>query len=241
MSIDLNFRPTSYADFDDPVALALNGIKGQRRREMVRDMLTTEGEQRETFDALLGPIEDGILEEDAPEGFVQNLNQSFGPSWLGGEYLPNLGRGEAEIARIVIQSVLLDVYSVRARFTGSIYHYRFVDEDGGRYRIRPRTSKRPLTLRKLVHLIDTVRWGEDDDPVVEESQLEKDEDDIDYDQYPWVEGWWWQQWHYEEPLEECTDFARVESEQYPDLANYYEERAAVWREAREDGGTRDGR
>ena len=42
MSIDLNFRPTSYADFDDPVSLALNGIKGQMRREMVRDMLTAE-------------------------------------------------------------------------------------------------------------------------------------------------------------------------------------------------------
>jgi hypothetical protein len=43
MSIDLNFRPTSYADFDVPVFLAQNGIKGQMLREMVRDMLEAEG------------------------------------------------------------------------------------------------------------------------------------------------------------------------------------------------------
>ena len=46
MSIDLKWRPESYSDFHDPVALALNGIQGQMRREMVRDMLTAEGEQR---------------------------------------------------------------------------------------------------------------------------------------------------------------------------------------------------
>ena len=46
MNIDLDFRPTSYGDFDGPVAAALNGIGGQMGREMVKDMLTAEGEQR---------------------------------------------------------------------------------------------------------------------------------------------------------------------------------------------------
>ena len=40
MSINLDFRPASYTDFDDPVSLVTNGIKGQMRREMARDMLT---------------------------------------------------------------------------------------------------------------------------------------------------------------------------------------------------------
>lgn len=156
---------------------------------------------------------------------------------LGGEYLPDRGRGDVEIARIVIQSVLLDVYSVRPRFAGGRYRYAFVDENGGRYRVRPRTSRRPLTLGQLVHLIDTVRW-DDDDEVTENVVLDGDEDDIDYDQYPWVDGWWWQQWHSGEAPEECTDFARVESEQYPDLADYYEERARVWRIERAKGRRR---
>ena len=43
MSIDLDFRPDSYSDFDDPVALALNDINGQMRRVMVPDMMTAEG------------------------------------------------------------------------------------------------------------------------------------------------------------------------------------------------------
>ena len=33
---ELKWRPGSYADFDDPVALVLNGIRGQMRREMAR-------------------------------------------------------------------------------------------------------------------------------------------------------------------------------------------------------------
>ena len=63
MTIDLNFRPASYADFDNPVALALNGIEGQMRRTMARDMLLAEGDQREHYDAVLGPIDDEILSE----------------------------------------------------------------------------------------------------------------------------------------------------------------------------------
>lgn len=207
MSIDLNFRPASYADFDAPVQLAPNGMKGRKWREMVRGM------------------------------------QASGPVWVGGEYLPDLGQGEVEIARITVQSVLRNVYSVRAHFEDGIYHYEFVDENGGDYRVEPETSRRPLTLGELVHLIDTVRWGDDDDPVAESDPFEYDEDDIDYDQYPWLDGWWWQQWHSGDSPEECTDFARVESEQYPDLEDYYEERAAGWREAREldNEGRRDAR
>ncbi|MFH1609290.1 MAG: hypothetical protein ABID40_01505, partial [Candidatus Bipolaricaulota bacterium] len=74
MSIDLTFRPASYADFDNPVDLAVNGIAGQMRREMVRDMLTAEGAKREHYDAVLGPIEPDILEERREEASVQNVS-----------------------------------------------------------------------------------------------------------------------------------------------------------------------
>lgn len=67
MSIDLHFRPAHYADFDDPVALALNGIKGQMRRVMVRDMLSAEGDKRgspkaeqESLERVAGEHERGI-------------------------------------------------------------------------------------------------------------------------------------------------------------------------------------
>ena len=82
---ELKWRPGSYAEFDDPVALVLNGIRGQMRREMARDMLTAEGEHREFIDTQLGPIQPGILEERADEKFIQTMSGFQSPVWMGGE------------------------------------------------------------------------------------------------------------------------------------------------------------
>ena len=216
MSIDLNFRPTSYADFDDPVSLALNGIKGQMRREMVRDMLTATGDQRAVYDAVLGPIDDEVLGERASSEFTQNLNLSYGPSWLGGEYLPDLAKREVEIARIVLASVTMDVFSVRVRLRGGRYHHAIRDEYATEFSVRPKTSRAPLTLGGLALLIDTA-----------------DGQDLESTGRSLVDVWWWQQWEYGGySPQECTDFAWVESEQYPQLAAYYQERARQWRIAR---------
>ena len=213
MSIDLNFRPTSYADFDDPVALNLNGIKGQMRREMVRDMLAAEGKTRAVYDVVLGPIDDEILGERAPKTFTDNLNQAYGPTWLGGEYLPDLEGQEVEIARIVLASTTMDVFSVRARLLKGGYTYRIVDEYETDFSVARPTSKRPLTIQELVGLLDTA----------DGLNLEDRGQGL-------VEMWWWQQWEYGDySPEECTAFAWVESEQYPQLAAYYEERARQWR------------
>lgn len=224
MSIDLSFRPTCYADFDDPVALALNGIKGQMRREMVRDMLTAEGDQREIYDLLLGPVEEEILGEEAPGAFTHALNRRYGPTWLGGEYLPNLGTGEVEIARVVLASVLMDVFSVRARLEDGVYHHRMVDEYEGTFWVEPERSGRTLSMGELVRLIDTA-----------------DGDGVELSGHGFVEAWWWAQLQHNDSLERCTEFCRVESEQYPELAAYYEERARLWRierarERREEEG-----
>ena len=212
MSIDLEFRPAHYADFDDPVALALNGIKGQMRREMVRDMMSAEGDKRAAYDVVLGPIDDEVLGERASEAFVQTMNRSLGPSWMGGEYLPDLAEREVEIARIVLASTTMDVFSVRARLTDGAYHYTMVDEYSTDFDVSPSESKEPLTLGELVHLLDTA-----------------DGQDIERQGRSFVDCWWWQQWEHGHPAEECTAFAWVESDQYPELGAYYEERAREWR------------
>lgn len=215
MSIDLHARPTTYADFDDPIALALNGIKGQMRREMVRDMLSAEGDQRAAYDAVLGPIEDDILSESSSEAFISTRNRALGPSWMGGEYLPDLEGREVEIARVVLASVTMDVFSVRARFVDGGYRYSMTDEYATDFTVTPSESHEPLTLIELARLIDTA-----------------DSQDLEQYGYSFVETWWQQQWEYRHSPEECTRFAWVESEQYPELGAYYEERARQWRSAR---------
>lgn len=213
MNIDLNCRPTSYIDFDDPVALVVNGINGQLRREMARDMLTAEGEKRAAYDALLGPIDPGILEERSSESFFRGMAR-VDPTWLGGEFLPTLKPGEVEIARIVLQSSTMDVTSVRARWRSGRYHYRVVDEygehEGDSYRLCRKTSVRTLTLGQLIEVIETAECD-----LVHGVGL--------------VELWWNQQRAYGDDPQKCTDFAWVESEQYPTLSEYYEWRAEAWR------------
>jgi len=215
MSIDLDFRPSSYSDFDDPVALALNGISGQMRREMVRDMLTAEGEHREEMDALLGPIDPRILEERADERSIQHVSSLCGPSWMGGEYLPRRKPGKVEIARVILRSTTMDVFSLRARWSGGRYHYRVVDEYESRITICRKTSRRPLTLGEVIEALDSAGG------------------DINTEGAGLVAVWWNQQREHDCGLQECTDFAWVESEIYPGLAAWYEERARLWREERE--------
>ena len=211
MSIDPNFRPTCYSDFDNPVALALNGINGQMRRTMVRDMMTAEGEQREEYDALLGPIEPNILEERAKD--PAGASALMGPSWLGGEYLPPRSTTEVEIARVILRSVTMDVFSLRARWSGGRYHYRVVDEYGSTFTLCRKTSRRPLTLAQVIEVLQTASVAEwtTDAPGV-------------------VEPWWDQQARHQWDAEDCTDFAWVESDLYPDLETWYEERAEEWRQ-----------
>ena len=208
---ELKWRPGSYADFDDPVALVLNGIRGQMRREMARDMLTAEGEHREFIDTQLGPIQPGLLEERADEKFIQTMSGSCSPVWMGGEYLPDVDSSEIEIARIILQSVLMDVISIRARWRWGRYHYRIVDEYESTFDISRKSSNKPLTLGQLIDLLQGSScpdWT-----------------------YPcgMVEGFWEaEREHGMESLEDNVNFASIESDFYPKLAGWYDQRGEEW-------------
>lgn len=215
MSIALAFRPDSYSDFDDPVALALNGINGQMRRVMVRDMMTAEGETRDHYDDTLGPIDPALLDEQSDEDRVRFRNSTLGPSWLGGEYLPRRKSQEVEIARVVLNSVLMDVFSLRARWSGGRYHYRLVDEYDSNITICRKTSRRTLTLRQVIEVLDSAAG------------------DLSTEGAGIPEAFWDQQWEYGDRPEACTAFAWVESEVYPELPDWYDQRAEAWRAERE--------
>ena len=196
---DLDYRPASYTDAADPVAAVLQNVKGHVRRQMIRDFVSG------TAPARLGEIDPALLTPAVDEPTRVRLGQVH-PSWMGGEYLPDYGKGEIEIARIVLASVTQDVFSIRAKATKRGYRYRMVDEYDSTFDIRPRTSRRPLTMRRLIALIDGA----------ESDELEMDGDLI-HTLQTGAEG-----------LPDAAGFVTVESDVYPQLGAWY-----AWREEEE--------
>jgi hypothetical protein len=82
---------------------------------------------------------------------------------MGGEYLPNYGRQEVEIARIALASTTSDVISLRARPSGLRIKYTLVDEYKTEFQLPQETSSRPFSLRELIRFLDSVEQ-EDADP-----------------------------------------------------------------------------
>lgn len=139
--IDLDYRPSTYFW---PLGLGkhlLTTIKGDLRREMIREEIEN-GNLASVPEALLAPTLD-----DQVRRFTGRLH----PALMGGEYLPDLEDEEIEIARITISSTTQDVTVVRARRSGKQIHYRVEDEYEGET-LSEHTeliSGQPLTLKEL--------------------------------------------------------------------------------------------
>jgi hypothetical protein len=106
-------------------------------------------------------LEKGTLDE-LPKELLKNTlcaeaRDSFGridPACVGGEYLPDYGLGETEIARLELRSMTADVISFRARCDAVLIHYSIVDEYGTEFELQRKRSRKPLTLAELVRFID---------------------------------------------------------------------------------------
>lgn len=207
--IDLEFRPASYWDAPDPVSAIVQNIKGQQRRRMARDFL--DSPVANALNDTLGPIDDGLLADRVGDADRIALGRIH-PSFMGGEYLPDYGVGEVEIARVVLQSSTQDVYSLRARRSrpGGRIRYRLLDEYEGTYELTPASSTRSLSLRELIHLLDTV------------------EGDIDTGGDGLVLCWAAQQLEHGDDPDDAIAFVSVESSVYPRLTRYYDARLRSW-------------
>jgi hypothetical protein len=144
--IDLDYRPVSYFW---PIALEkhlLARVKGAHRKALLQWLIATD-----RLDAIPEFLARSALTED------ERKAQAFiHPSWMGGEFLPDMGEQEVEIARVTLRSVTRDVISVYARRAGMRIHYRVVDEYDG-MTLSDRTwhiSDQPLTLRELETFFD---------------------------------------------------------------------------------------
>ncbi len=142
--IDLRYRPSSYFWARERGIPLVSDIKGAERRKLYE--MALEDGQRDFF----APA----LMQHALRQTERQAQGSIHPAFMGGEYLPDHGEGEVEIARITIASTTQDVTCVYARQTGQRIHYRVVDEcegstlDGKAHR----TSSQPLSLQQLTGL-----------------------------------------------------------------------------------------
>ena len=211
-TFDLDFQPASYWDDADPVAAILRDIKGERRRQVVAEAL------RHGMD----DVPDTLVQSTLSEGERTNWGL-YHPTFMGGEYLPNLARGATEIARIVLQSTTMDVYSLRARRIGRGKHagrlrFDFVDEYETVWRLRPRYADEPLSLGGVIRLIDTARSNSES--YIHANFL------LNICEYQWV---------YRGTAEDAynaTGFVSIDSSVYPDLGRYYAALLREWSQAK---------
>lgn len=76
------------------------------------------------------------------------------PALMGGLYLPEQAEDEVEIVRVSLESTTADQISVRARLAKGGIAYAIHDEYDTVFELHPATSRKPLTLRQIVSLID---------------------------------------------------------------------------------------
>ena len=91
-------------------------MKGRRRGEMVRDLYAA---------GKLEGLSNILLSDSLGDETRKRLGQVH-PTFMGGEYLPDYRRHEAEIVRIELDSTTYDVISLRARPIGSRIEYNLV-------------------------------------------------------------------------------------------------------------------
>ena len=148
---DLAFRPTTYwPEVTDRLRWLASRVKGEARRREAMARVAAGG---------LIALEAWMVEQDIGEDKKRAL-QWLEPGLRGGEDLPDCARREVEIARIwFTKTVHREVTSVRARPAGDRIRYRVVDEycesTPYTFAVTPKSSRRPLTFRQLVNLIDT--------------------------------------------------------------------------------------
>jgi hypothetical protein len=194
--IDLDFTPQGYFTAHERGALLPSDIKGQARRDLAR-----------SYAAKGMDPPQWLLVPELPEALRREWG-AIHPSFMGGEYLSPPDRDEVEIVRISLASTTGDTISLRARRQGKRIAYRIIDEnpteDG--YDLEPKTSVAPLSMRRLVNMLDCacIRGGAVLATVV---------------------------WNLEDRVcdaDRMRGFVSVESDFYPQLGEYYETRLTRW-------------
>lgn len=153
--INLDYRPTDYFGAVSRATHLLRTVKGAARQQHIRTLIEANR---------LDELDDWMAKESLTEE-ARSIAGRIHPMFMGGEFLPDLRKGEIEVARISLRSTTADVISVRATRGKDRIRYRIVDEyfpdspyTGATSR---RTSIQPLTLGQLEQFIERAGAGMD--------------------------------------------------------------------------------
>lgn len=144
-SYDLDFRPSSYFNFEDPISELLTNIKGETRRKWLKN----------TIQEGILTVPDFLLREGLKDG-ERNLLGRINPTFMGGEYLPDREEYETEIARIIFDSTTQDVFSIRARYSPTNITYIVVDEYNSIFNCISSNSTEPFTFGQFIQFLDSI-------------------------------------------------------------------------------------
>ena len=200
---DLDFRPKTYWDLRDVLTQIDAKVTGKVRKDLIKKVLQDEGS-----------VPDELLKSPLKKNLRKYLG-SIHPSFMGGEYLPELEEADVIIASINLKSTTFDVIVVIARLVESGIEYRVEDEYMDSYpegkdhfKVQPNLSKEPLSFKEIVNLIDNAEEG---GGLIDNAK-----------NFTYEDGGY-------EP-EEYYDFATAESAFYPQLKDWYDEVNEEWLE-----------
>jgi hypothetical protein len=135
---------------NDEAVGTLQRIKGNFRREMVQLAARDDG-----FDSIPEPWKSHEL----PEKLKILLSRDH-PHGRGGEDLPNLGKGEVEIARATLaNSIHGEVYSLRIRPEGDAFALNMVDEYQSEIILPFETTDHFLMVNEVLRLFEEADPG----------------------------------------------------------------------------------
>jgi hypothetical protein len=215
---DFGYRPPTYWEELPGDLTLLTKIRGSARRRIAERALEGEQLPRLGGDELYREAIEFVLAEELTADELDSWGR-IDPMMLGGEFLPSLQAGETEIVRIELQSTTFDVIELRASLRNGRIHYRVVDEyedEGSYFTITPRTSSLPLTFGALFALLDSTLPAEAHSYGEESLDVGLFEKFLNGN----IEG--------TDSVWGLVKFVSVDSPFYPQLSEYYGDRALAW-------------
>ncbi len=221
--VDLDFRPANYVADWCALAAVVQNVTGEARRAAVARGLLGSVRLRasQLVDVPPRPLSAQLLSDRLPPARRAHWIAGDPLIRVSGEYLPAYLPGEVEIARLVLDTRPMIVYSVRVFALSSsaqglsraLRGVRMVDEHGTTFSHHGALDAHTYSLGELIRLIDSVR----------SSTLPEHPEHLPFPEALLLEG---------VALGVSTgrlhDFVQISSAVYPELRAFYRTRLAWW-------------